>query len=85
MNPRMTALRFRAWQISQAHDGNLTMAQLAQMLDVSSRSLGAALRGQKWARALRSSALDMPIKPEYATSVGFEDMLEARAHLGVPA
>lgn len=85
MNPRMMTLRFRAWQISQAHDGNLTMAQLAQVLDVPTRRLSAALRGQKWVQALRSSALDMPIKPEYASSVGFEDMVEARAHLGVAA
>ncbi|SCY61986.1 hypothetical protein [Paracoccus tibetensis] len=85
MNPRMAALRFRAWQISQAHDGNLTMAQLAQVLDVPSRSLSAALRGQKWVLALRTSALDVPIKPEFASSVGFRVMMDAKSFLGVPA
>lgn len=84
-NPRTLALRYRAYVICRAHDGNLTAAQLAEAMDVPEPRLRRALRGEKWAMALRSSTLDVPIKPEFQGSAGFEDQIVAKSFIGVAA
>lgn len=84
-NPRTLALRYRAYVICRAHDGNLTAAQLAEAMDVPEPRLRRALRGEKWAMALRSSTLDMPIKPEFQATADIEDQIVAKAFIGVAA
>ncbi|MDS9468623.1 hypothetical protein RGQ15_13720 [Paracoccus sp. MBLB3053] len=82
-NPKILTLRFRAYQHCMVYGTDLTVADLAEALNVTTAQLRRVLRGQKWSLVLRSSALDVPERPEFKGSAGFEDQQDARAYLGV--
>lgn len=51
-NPATKALQFRAWQIAQREGGNITRAELADELGVSSQRLLNVIRDERWADSL---------------------------------
>lgn len=59
-NPATKALQFRAWQIAQREGGNITRAEIAAELGVSSQRLANAIHGERWAASLRSGVMDRP-------------------------
>jgi hypothetical protein len=64
-NPAVKTLQFRAWAWCQTHGTDLTAAELAAELDVPAERLRRVLRDETWARALRTSNLDMTHRPRH--------------------
>lgn len=81
-NPRTLTLRFRAWAHCQIHGADMTRSDLAEALDVEERALRLALRGQSWANALRTTALDYYEPEEYRGAAAFEGDLIAKTFVG---
>lgn len=58
--PRILAIRFRAWQIAQSADCEITKTDLAAELDLPPAELRRAIKGQAWARQLtREKSADL--------------------------
>ncbi|WP_313350235.1 hypothetical protein [Paracoccus sp. (in: a-proteobacteria)] len=64
-DPAVKAIQFRAWQIAQRENGNVTREQIAEEMGLSTRRLARVLRGEKWAGVLRSTARDLLTRPAH--------------------
>lgn len=84
-NPKTVAIRFRAYRHCLNNGADMTTADLATALDVPHSRLQRALAGEQWARALRTSRLDIPTRPEFDGAAQFEAQRQAQDYLGVPA
>lgn len=80
-NPATKAIQFRAWQIAQREAGNITREQIAAEMGETTSRVSRLLRDEKWAGALRVSALDLTDRPHYEAGAHHE-AAEIAARLG---
>ncbi len=83
-NPVTKAIQFRAWQIAQREAGNITREQIAAEMGETTRRVSRLLRDEKWAGALRVSALDLTDRPHHEAGAHHE-AAEIAARLGATA
>lgn len=58
ISPRTHALRFRIWQYCRELEWNTTIAEIADALGESRRSIGKIVANAGWTHRLRSTKLD---------------------------
>ena len=71
-NPATKAIQFRAWQIAQREAGNITREQIAAEMGETTSRVSRLLRDEKWAGALRVSALDLTDRPHHEAGAHHE-------------
>ena len=84
-NPVTKAIQFRAWQIAQREGGNVTRAEIAAELGVSSQRLLNAIRAERWAASLRSGVMDRLNANDGAGGYTTLAEAEAIAQMGIGA